>query len=378
MVGLAVAATACTTAAENPSTTTAGAPVTTTTMPEPATTATVGPRRATGEYVRVMVGQISAVSPDGSSLLTTDGEVICVQGVEAGGDCVVWRSEGGRANLETSWSPDSSTVVFFDRIEVATRFEGPVWRLDTAGLEVDQLLDNEGPIPLAVAISGEDVAVAGSSDGDEPLAVRLVTPTGDTDLLAAVSAQQLEWLPDGSGVIFSGFTEDWQGLWRIDAGDGTVEPVRALDELGAVWLSALSPDGSHALVYYRQLVASELFPADVSHFGLLDLDSGEESPLIHDREDDFVGPIMAAFSPDGTSITYLYHAGADLEAPLALVIRPVDGGDERLITADLFGDVGQPPSPAGLGVDPRLVPVWRSDNRLVLPTYDWVLVVDVS
>jgi hypothetical protein len=116
----------------------------------------------------------------------------------------------------------------------------------------------------------------------------------------------------------------------------------------------------------------------VSHFGLVDLDTGVVSPLKEPTGSDFVGPTMAAFSPDGASVAYLYHAGTDLEAPTVLAVRATNGGAERIISTDLFSDVGPPPTSDALLVDGFLWPVWGTTGLLILPTRAWALAIELD
>ena len=131
------------------------------------------------------------------------------------------------------------------------------------------------------------------------------------------------------------------------------------------------------MIYDRELAAGSV--VNQPHYKIAHLDTGRVSALKVGSGGDFLGPVFAAFSPDGSRVAYLYHDGASSDAPLVVAVRPSGGGDEQTISHDVFGEAGYPPTPHRLmQVEVDLQAVWTDDDRLVFPTAGWALVLDLE
>jgi WD40 repeat protein len=281
-----------------------------------------------------------------------------------------------------SWTSDASSVAFHDQVATATTFDSTVWLLSTVEPSLREVVIEQNIVLLDVAIApdGSEIALSAVSESGPARVHGVFTAQGSNEpkLLAEFEAEVIEWLPDGSSLLLTGLNDESAGLWRVDSSDGGVELVAPADDvLGQPRIVSVSDDGTWALVHYLRYVARE-FPANVSHFGVVDLETGEVSALKAQGGGDFFGPMLAVFSPDGKRVAYAYHDGPNTDAPLTLAVRPTVGGQEQIISGDLFGDVGSPPTPDTLGLDPELRPVWTSNDRLVLSTRAWALVLDMD
>ena len=311
-------------------------------------------------------------------LLQTAGNRVCLQAVDGVDvDCVRWREDDARARLAAAWSPDSAAVAFYDRITRTTTFMSPVYRLSVALGTVSEIIEGDDTFPIDLALSTDTLAFLGRLAEQQEFGVSLLARSGGMELLAELPGGLIEWLPDDSALLYTGTGTDAPGLWRVDALDGSRRLIAPFDAaLGHPLLAGVSNDGSWALIFYTVALTLDA-PAGVSHYALVELETGEVTPLKASSGPAFFGPVAAAFSPESPSIAYAYHSGADRDAPLAMVTRSLRGGDERVISADLEADIGSPPTPYFLLFDPNLTPVWRSDGFLVLPTAGWALIVDL-
>jgi len=379
-----VSETTTSTVSASTATTTASTTTTTLTTSTEATSTTLGSVFVIGqaEYVLGAGGTIQSVSPDARVLVIADGEHVGLQpldgsdpeDVPAPPDFRLGRMVGG-------WTPDGSMVAFHDALSTAVEFDSTVWLLDTREPSLRLLVSEQDIIVFDVAVAPDGEVTLLGTQTDRDSGVFTVSESGEPEPLAQVRGEFVEWLPDGSALLVSGRISDPEGLWKVDPTDGSSELVTPADDvLGTPFLVAVSGDSAWALVYYHAYVARE-FPANVSHYGVVRLESGEVSPLKERADRDFFGPGLAAFSPDGAWVAYTYYDGQDLDAPLVLAVRPTAGGEEQIISGDLFNAVGSPPTPAPFflaALFRDLGPVWAVDNRLVLPTGTWALVIHLE
>jgi len=365
-----------------PAATLPASPTTTTTVAPTSTTAasSTDPGLAIGQasYVLRAVGDVQSVAPNGSVMVVADGEQVCVQRLDVlDVECLPSPPEfRSRPRLTGGWASDGSSFVFHDRSATATTFRSTVWTLDTVETTLEALLDDPDIIvfDVAVAPEGDTVAVRGHM-ADRGSGVFTMSNGNDPEPLADVPlGDNLLWLPDGTALLYDTHGEE-AGVWRIDANDGAVDMLAPTG--GRSWVVAVSNDGSWALLYDRELAGNR--SVNQSHYEIMQLDTGEVSPLKVETDGSFLGPVFAVFSPDGTQVAYLYHDGDNDDAPLVLAIRPSGGGEVQIISRDLFQVVGTPPTPhlllqseIGLGA------MWTVDDRLVFPTAGWSLVIDLE
>lgn len=326
-----------------------------------------------------------SLDPDGENLLLAGGDSLCVQAIDPTAIiCAAMPDDSSVRELAGGWASDGSRFVFHDRVATATTFESRVWSLDPVAGELTPVIDGTGILVFDVAVSpGEgEVVVTGSrreDTGENTSGTFSVGEDGVLTQISQVAGEWVEWLPDASGLVVSTSFSDKPGLWLVDRDDGAARLVLAADEtLGPPALAGVSPDGEWALVYWRVLVAREFFPAGVSHYSVVSLRSGEVAALRVDEGTEFVGPGFAAFSPSGDHIAYTYFAGSDRDGPLVLATRPVAGGVEEIIDDNLFDTSGPPPSPDEFFFDGELKAIWTEDDRLVLPTRSWAMVLDLD
>lgn len=333
------------------------------------------------QYVTSVAGTIQSISPDARLMVIADGEHLGLQPLDGSDPVDVPVSPEFRLrSLVGGWSSDGFMVAFLDRRSTATTFDSTLWLLDTREPAIRLLVSEQDIVVFDVAVAPDGTVTLSGDQRDRGSGLFTVSESGEPQPLAPTLGLVFEWLPDGSALLMTQ-TTDQEGLWTVDPGDGSSELVIPADAvLGTPYLIAVSADSAWALVYYRTYVGNEFFPANVSHYGLVSLDTGLVTPLKVGTDSDFTGPGLAAFSPDGTWVAYTYYDGNGRDAPLVLAVRPTAGGDEQIISNDLINTVGSPPTPAPLipAFLGGLEPVWGANDRLVLPTETWALVIDLD
>jgi dipeptidyl aminopeptidase/acylaminoacyl peptidase len=310
-------------------------------------------------------------------MVVADGEQICVQKLDVVDvECLVAPPEfRSRPRLAGGWAADGTTFVFHDRSATATSFRSTLWALDTAGPTLELLLDDPDITVWDAAVDPQGDVIAFRGTVARVTGVLTISAGGTPELVAETAlGDNLAWLPDGSGLLFDALG-DAAGVWRMDLDDPTPEMLVPLD--GRPALGSVSSDGSWALIYDRELAAGSV--VNQSHYKIAHLDTGEVSALEVGSGGDFVGPVFAVFSPDGSRVAYLYHDGDSSDAPLVLAVRPTGGGNERIISHGVFNQAGSPPTPHRLmQIEVDLRAVWTDDDRLIFPTAGWVLFVDLD
>ena len=336
-------------------------------------------------YVTPELGFYESVGPDGSLLVVASG--ICVEPTDSEGSDTCATLPGGNSvgDAAGGWAGDGSRFVFHDRLTTATTFESTVLSLDRETGDIAELIVGEGLVAMDVAVSadGSDVVVSGSSWTNASGAFRAGTfavgPDGALERISEVPGENIEWLPDSSGLVVSARGPDHQGVFIISPDGGSARLVGPDDILGPPFLAAVSGDGQWALVHWQVLVARDFFPAGVPFYSLLSLDDGDLIPLRPEADDaGFVGPVAAAFSPDSDRVAYVYFGGEDREGPLVLATRRLPNGAEVLLNPDLFATAGSPPNPDTLLFDGEPHAVWTDDDRLVLRTRSWAMVLELG
>jgi Tol biopolymer transport system component len=327
-------------------------------------------------YVRGALGDVQTIAPGGQVMVVADGEQICVQELDdQDTECLAAPAEFRSPRLTGGWAPDGTTFVFHDRSATAASFRSTLWMLDTAEPGLELLLDNPDIIVWDAAVGPQGDVIAFRGNAARFTGVFTISGGGAPELVAEiVSGENLAWLPDGTGLLFDALG-DASGIWRMDLDGATPEMLVPFD--GRPSLVSVSPDGSWALIYDRELAAGSV--VNQPHYKIAHLDTGEVSALEVGNGGDFLGPVFAVFSPDGSRVAYLYHDGASSDAPLVLAVRPTGGGEEQIISHDVFDEAGSPPTPhRPMQIEVDLRAVWTDADRLLFPTAGWVLFVDLD
>jgi Tol biopolymer transport system component len=157
----------------------------------------------------------------------------------------------------------------------------------------------------------------------EEIVVRSVTGGSERRLPVRLTRTlHLQWYPDGQALLLFGVDdEDNFGLFRLDLGRGSLEPVVMTSELdGAPINLVLTPDGSRVVLTSMEWPAVRLQSVPVT---------GGPPSLLR-RIETGVGalPRGIAMSPDGrhVALALLYFGGKE---PGRIVIASLDGTPER-------------------------------------------------
>ncbi|CAN5386855.1 hypothetical protein BH09CHL1_BH09CHL1_04880 [soil metagenome] len=320
------------------------------------------------------VERLLLVSPDGTKVVAAkdlQAQTLCVYSVPSGDEisCADLQPQRIRINItDLAWSPDSSTVVFAER-PLVLFVDGDIWTMDAATGELTNVTDDnyEGELPIIEEQTNDqpvfaDVTPRFSPDGKSIAFSRttIVAPgmdapselwvldltTGESRMVAQVSTQEpgvlyfnLAWSPDATTVYVSLFHADQSdpenGIWAVDVASGDRAQIAgATDDFNgaAPAVTAVSPLATALTVYYPAVLGQ--FGAEIqSGFGLLELESGEITPIEAPASlgtDTVPAAVLApGFSPDGSSLLFVVRGFTNDSA--ALVIRDLESGDERII-----------------------------------------------
>ena len=276
------------------------------------------------------------MSPDGARVVFTRGWVDKVNDRRQS-DLWVVESDGSRPRFLTEgssprWSPDGTRVAFLKRGEPEGSQLHVLW-MDTR--EVTQI--------TRVAESIRDVRW--SPDGRR-IAFRMLVPEKEPFVKIELPPKPkgAKWAEEPKVVSRLSYRRDRSGyrpkgfhhLFVVDAEGGTERQVTSgdFDHGGGEWTrdgARLIFSGLRAEDADWQIAESELYAVDV--------DDGEVKQLTSRRGPDG----SPAVSPDGRHIAY---TGADWKGDTyhvsKLYVMPVDGGEPRLLTADLDRQVSGP------------------------------------
>lgn len=245
---------------------------------------------------------------------------------------VVRRVWGGPdVNLSGGVSPDGLHLTFVDgegNLAIRELGTGEVRRLTEDASWMSQWTED-----AVVSPDGEQVAYTWYRVGqDHPYELRIVGSDGASPRVLFRSESYLwfgvqAWSADGEGILIAAVGED--ELYQLAMVSVTDGSAKTLKTLGSTWPEevSLSPDGRY-LVYDipegRDSEERDIF--------ILNLDTGEETPLDRHPADDFV----LGWAPDGAHVLF----ASDRSGTLGAWLQPVEygraAGDPRMVKADLW------------------------------------------
>jgi Tol biopolymer transport system component len=347
--------------------------------------------------IEVDSGRILSLSPDGQWLVVDDQPDLCIYATESMDEevCVTYRDPDLLRSLAQStlaWSPDSTRLAF---CENSTRFmhESDLWLLEIETGELRNLTDDEyhgdilgpgrqadefqldfapawSPDGKALVFARSEVTEDGyqgtdlyiiDADGGEPQ--RLVRVTREEPLVVWYRPY---WAARPERVFYSVTYRDPEerdsGLWVVDRGGREDEQILEVNdpEKGSPLLMGVSETVQLGLIWYPRAAGVLAVQPNVSHYALVDLDTGRVEPLKEASGDEieFILVGNATLSPDGSKVAYVYR---DLEMTNYLVVRDLSGGEENILfETDEFALGGR--IDFGLGLD------WALDDTIYVWT----------
>lgn len=311
--------------------------------------------------LRVPGARIIGLSPDGTWLAVERGRGrICVHAVKTLAEQACAELPTGRLDLRTvAWSPDSTRLAFTEDW-ARYFFESDLWVLDVETGALSNLTDDgaRGGI-LRPEPEGAEAQIDGvpawSPDGSALVFAR--TPsTRDATTLQRISAgggepedvltvagggafailYGLRWLPDGERLLYTvaypshSSLRSNNGLWIADRDGQNARQIVSDPEGSPPLLIDVAPARGVALVF-DFLGAFQFRPGrNVSYYLLVDIDTGAVEPIKEATGDEteFLSPLNAVLSPDGSKLLYVYRV---LGGETRLAVRDVDGGAEHVL-----------------------------------------------
>ncbi len=287
--------------------------------------------------------QLPAWSPDGQRIAFVrtgaGGCRIMLVAATGGSEREAGRCEDGHF-AAFDWTPDGRALVMGGR-SGGTDQSAPLRRLDLASGRWD-VLRYEG--------AGIDTLPRYSPDG-QWLGFRRGTSLGDLWLMPAAGGtpRQLtrlhgdirgwDWLPDGSGLVFSLIKEEAR-LYRLALADGSITGLPPLGKGNPIHPSIA--DRAWAMTFEIDRFHSGLYAFDLDGPGAA---GGHGEPVFASSGVD----MMPAISPDGATLAFV---------------------SDRSLAAQLWiGEIAQPQTlraVPGIVPVPRHPPVWSADGRRLL------------
>ncbi len=333
--------------------------------------------------VEVDSGRIVSLSPDGRWLAVDDSPELCILAADSMDEelCVNYRDH--MTSLEEStlaWSPDSTRLLFCENVTILVH-DSDLWLLEIKTGELRNLTDDGYDGSLADALKGGslmiDYAPVWSPDGRNLVFSRseldegkyrgtslyvIDANGGEPEKLVTVSRDDplvvwygLYWSSRPERIYYSVVLRDPEdrdsGLWVVNRDGRDDRQILEVEEKeqGPPLLMGVTEGENLGLIWYFRAAGRTGLQPNVSHFALVDLETGETEVLKEAKGDEieFVGMTNATLSPDGSKVAYVY---SDLEQTSYLVVRDVAGGEENILfKADEFplgGSIGY-----GLGLD---------------------------
>lgn len=336
--------------------------------------------------------RMPALSPDGTRVAFTqagregEGGTLMLQAVDTVATRVLVPPEAGHSDVMPAWSPDGARIAFVRvspqgcRIMLVDANGGPAheaapclrgaysmydWTPDgtalvMGGMRVDgeasaplQRLDlatgRWGPMAYGIAAGDVDLVPRHSPDG-RWLGFRRNLSLADLWLMPAAGGtprrlttlrgdiRGWDWLPDGSGLVFSHVTGD-ASLYLYRLADGSIHPLPSLPTGNAVhpdlaaraWQMVFEIDQSRSGVFRVRLDAPDAGDAPEPVFASSGVD------------------MLPAISPDGRTLAFVSDRTLSVQLWLGEVDRP---GSLRAVE--------------GLRPVPRHPPAWSEDGRTLL------------
>jgi eukaryotic-like serine/threonine-protein kinase len=148
------------------------------------------------------------------------------------------------------------------------------------------------------------------------------------------------WSPDGEWIVFSSDRDGPPNLYRVRPGGGEVE--RLTNAYAVQRADGFTPDGRRLVISYRDIAAEEAGAPSTYDIGILDLESGDLTPLIASAAEER----GASLSPDGRWLVYASNETGRWE----LYLRSLtDAGRKIRVSLD--------------GIDSR--GVWAPDGKTI-------------
>lgn len=315
--------------------------------------------------------RLQTLSPDGSMIAATTigGADLCVFTVPDAEELGCADLLGPTINIDPasiSWAPDGSALVFSER---AAQFiiDSDLWLFDIESASLTNLTDDglSGGLPTAAEDALDepflvDLAPAWSPDGstiafvrwehpgvgDTPISLMLLdVETGDVtesllvdESVALFDGYRLEWSASGSTIFASASASDapdeLSGVWAIDPENGDATNLASAGEEfnGAPpSLVAVSPAGNALVISYPAFISGTRTPEDGSGYALLDLDSGDVTPI--EPDDAYAGEYSVVvgpnFSPDGSALIFGVRQPSEVAG--FVIARDIASGDETVL-----------------------------------------------
>lgn len=334
------------------------------------------------------------VSPDGTHLVLTGVNRLCVARIDDPSDLTC---ADGINPTWADWSPDSSTVLFYEESFTESR-SGPLGTLTTDGTLATLVETDDPTSPFG------GVTAAGFVDDDRVVYARLIVddPSGDftyevhtmevdgsddavigtidigtgTDVFFPVSEKF-----DGTAVYFQPNGATMQpGTWRFEPESDAVGLVEPADD-DAPW-SAVPVDvrGGLLITADSERLGSFTSNRDEAQFFTISSIDRSASMVIADLDPEYM-ILSAALSPDGSHLAaFEYYRGDDD----SVANSEASGRVSITSTASLLRGEPEWTTLTGVGpgapsvVDGRTVVAWPTPDRVQVQLIDRAFAIDVG
>lgn len=317
--------------------------------------------RVADERRLALVGEPVALSPDGRWVAGRGPEqefclweVATLDATCEGQDLAI-RPES------IAWAPDSSAVAFSleaakflidSDIYVFEVDAGELRNLTDDGLERPDLLGDESEEPFLIddvpAWSPDSQSLVFARTRWDPggrrgtTMVRIERAGGETDTLFSVDFNlpfavyfPIQWL-EGDRLLYTVLLPDnddeRNGLY-LSALDGSDDrllvPGDSASEVPGPWVTDVAPDGAAATLY--SVLEFGQFGGDAGVFHLVDLESGELTPLETGEEPEARIGLPPTLSPDGETLLFTVSTGGER----LLAVQDVATGEMAALTDDV-------------------------------------------